>query len=268
MSRLPTYFVSHGGGPWPWMDGDYRRQYDRLDASLAQIASEIGGKPRAVLVISGHWEEDRPTVQSGERPGMIYDYAGFPPHTYAIRYDSPGSPELARRVKELLDAAGIEAALDAKRGYDHGTYTPLFSMYPAADVPVVQLSLERGYDPAAHLAIGRALPPLRDEGVLIVGSGLSWHNLRMFGPAARAPSMAFDGWLDATLSAKGAERSRRLEQWESAPAARLAHPQEDHLVPLMVAVGAAEDEAATRVYHEEGFMGGVTASSYRFGDIP
>lgn len=267
MARLPTYFISHGGGPWPWMDGPFRRQYDKLEASLADIAREVGGKPRAVLMISGHWEADRATVQAGERPGMVYDYSGFPPHTYKIRYAAPGSPAVARRVKELLEAAGIPAALDAERGFDHGTFAPLQAMYPDADVPVVQLSLKHGYDPAEHLAIGRALKPLRDEGVLIVGSGLSWHNLRMFGPAANAPSRAFDGWLDETLAAAPQERTRRLEAWETAPAARLAHPQEDHLVPLMVAVGAAEDEKATRVYHEDGFMGGVTASSYRFGGL-
>jgi aromatic ring-opening dioxygenase catalytic subunit (LigB family) len=262
--RLPTYFISHGGGPWPWLDGPFRRQFDRLEASLAQIAAEAG-KPRAVLMISGHWEADRPTVQAGERPGMVYDYSGFPPHTYSIRYAAPGSPEVAQRVKELLEKAGIPAALDAERGFDHGTFAPLQAMYPEADVPVVQLSLKSGYDPGEHLAIGRALAPLRDEGVLIVGSGLSWHNLRMFGPAAKAPSQAFDAWLDSALASAPDERSRRLAQWTNAPSARLAHPEEDHFVPLMVAVGAAEGEHATRVYHEEDFMGGVTASSYRFG---
>jgi aromatic ring-opening dioxygenase catalytic subunit (LigB family) len=267
MSRLPTYFISHGGGPWPWLDGPFRRQFDRLEASLADIARAVG-KPRAVLMISGHWEADRPTVQSGEAPGMVYDYSGFPAHTYSIKYAAPGSPQVARRVKELLEAAGIPAGLDAKRGFDHGTFAPLQAMYPEADVPVVQLSLKHGYDPAEHLAIGRALAPLRDEGVLIVGSGLSWHNLRMFGPAAKAPSQAFDAWLDAALTAAPGDRVQRLEAWTSAPAARLAHPQEDHLVPLMVAVGAAEGEPATRVYHEDGFMGGVTASSYRFGAAP
>ena len=197
---------------------------------------------------------------------MVYDYSGFAPHTYSIRYAAPGSPAVAQRVKELLEAAGIPAALDSQRGYDHGTFAPLRAMYPDADVPVVQLSLKRGYDPAEHLAIGRALAPLRDEGVLIVGSGLSWHNLRMFGPAAKAPSKAFDAWLDEALSLPPPQRSRRLQEWTAAPAARLAHPEEDHFVPLMVAVGAAEDERAARVYHEDDFMGGVTASSYRFGD--
>jgi aromatic ring-opening dioxygenase catalytic subunit (LigB family) len=196
---------------------------------------------------------------------MVYDYAGFAAHTYSIRYAAPGSPQLAQRVKELLEAAGIPAALDGERGFDHGAFAPLQAMYPEADVPVVQLSLKQGYDPAEHLAIGRALAPLRDEGVLIVGSGLSFHNLRLWGAAARAPSQEFDTWLDEALRSPPAERTRRLEQWEQAPSARVAHPEEDHLVPLMVALGAAEDEPATRVYHESEFMGGVAASSYRFG---
>ena len=265
MTRLPTYFLSHGGGPWPWLEGDFRRQFDKLEGSLQDIAASLPGKPRAVLVITGHWEEPRFTVSSSERPGMVYDYSGFPRHTYAIRYAAPGAPQVAARVRELLAAAGIEAGLDAERGFDHGTFVPLAVMYPQADVPVVQLSIKHGYRPADHLAVGRALAPLRDEGVLIVASGLSYHNLRAFGPAARAPSEAFDGWLAETLGAGAEERTRKLMRWDTAPAARVAHPQEDHFIPLLVALGAAEAEPAQRVYHEQGFMGGVTASSYRFG---
>ena len=265
MTRLPTFFISHGGGPWPWLDGDFRRQFDRLELSLTDIVAGLPEKPRALLVISGHWEEDRFTVMSGENPGMVYDYSGFPRHTYEIRYAAPGSPAVAQRVRELLEAANLPVALDPDRGYDHGTFAPLAVMYPQADVPVVQLSLKHGYSPSEHLALGRALAPLRDEGVLIVGSGLSFHNLRAFGPAARAPSEAFDGWLDQSLSAPPVERTQRLERWDTAPAARIAHPQEDHFIPLLVAVGAAEAETAHRVYHEKDFMGGVTASSYRFG---
>ena len=263
---LPTYFISHGGGPWPWLGGPFRSHFVQLEASLRDLAREAG-RPKAVLVISGHWETSRFTVQSGVQPGMVYDYIGFPPDTYEIRYGAPGAPDVAARVRTLLEKAGLPAGLDAERGYDHGTFAPLYAMYPQADVPVLQLSLLRGYEPEAHLAAGRALAPLRDEGVLIVGSGLSWHNLRVFGAAAAAPSDAFDTWLASTLAAAPAERTARLCDWTSAPHARLAHPQEDHFVPLMVALGAAEGETAHRVYHERNFMGGVTASSYRFGEL-
>ena len=138
-------------------------------------------------------------------------------------------------------------------------------MYPDADVPLLQVSILDNYDPERHLALGRALAPLRDEGVLIVGSGLSYHNLRLFGPGAREPSAAFDAWLNTTLLSPPAERTEGLLHWESAPFARVCHPQEDHLIPLMAALDAAETEKATRVYHEDSMFGGVTASSYRFG---
>ena len=262
---LPAYFISHGGGPWPWLDGPFRRNFDVLESSLRATAREIG-KPRAILSISGHWEEPRFTVMSGEHPPMVYDYSGFPEHTYRIRYAAPGSPGVAARVSQLLRDAGIDAAEDARRGFDHGTYTPLAVMYPDADVPVLQLSLKTGYDPEAHLAAGRALAPLRAEDVLVMASGLSYHNLRQFGPGAASASKAFDGWLTQTLvGSDPRERVERLLLWTKAPAARQAHPQEDHLVPLMVAVGAAEKEKAEVVYHQDDLMGGVTASSYRFG---
>jgi aromatic ring-opening dioxygenase catalytic subunit (LigB family) len=144
-------------------------------------------------------------------------------------------------------------------------YSPMVVIYPQADMPTVQLSLRRGLDPAAHLAAGRALAPLRDEGVLIVGSGLSYHNLRAFGPAAKQPSAAFDAWLDASLAAAGKLRSSALTDWAQAPSARQAHPREEHLLPLMVAVGAAEDERALRTYHEDAFFGGISVSNWRFG---
>ena len=267
--RLPTYFLSHGGGPWPYMDGPFREHFHQLEASLKRIPAELGTKPRAVLMVSGHWEAERFTLMAAPHPGMVYDYGGFPPHTYQIRYPAPGDPALAERVRGLIEAAGLPSALDLQQGFDHGAFTTMFPMYPAADVPLVQLSLQHGYDPARHLALGRALAPLRDEGVLIVGSGLSYHNLRAFGPGARSVSGQFDAWLqDALLRATPAERTARLLHWDAAPAARQAHPREDHLLPLMVAVGAAEGEAGALVYHEDDFMGGVVASSFRFGTLP
>ncbi len=265
-TRLPTYFISHGGGPWPWMKEQMGGVYDRLEAALARMPSDIGRAPRAILMLSAHWEAPNFTVQSSPAPGMLYDYGGFPDFTYRITYPAPGAPDVAVRVREALAAAGIESGEDAARGFDHGMFAPMAVIYPKADVPVLQLSLKTGLAPDEHLALGRALAPLRDEGILIVGSGLSYHNLRAFGPAARAPSAAFDAWLASTLAiADAATRSATLSAWERAPAARLAHPREEHLLPLMVALGAAEGEAATRVYHESDFFGGITVSSYRFG---
>lgn len=264
--RLPVYFISHGGGPWSYMDDPSRAAYAKLEAALAAMPRRTGTTPAAVLMISAHWEEPEFTVTSNPRPPMVYDYGGFPEYTYHIRYDAPGDPALAARVKSLIESAGMPARLDADRGFDHGAFTPLKVIYPNADVPVVQLSLKEGLDPATHLAMGRALSPLRDEGVLIVGSGLSYHNLRdFFSPRAFRPSKEFDAWLNgALLGGSSADRGKLLTAWESAPSARAAHPREEHLLPLMVAVGAAGDDEAELTYHEKDFLGGITVSSYCF----
>jgi aromatic ring-opening dioxygenase catalytic subunit (LigB family) len=263
---VPTYYLSHGGGPWPWMKGELNGAYDRLEAALQAMPGQIGVTPKAVLVISGHWEEREFTVMSGASPPMIYDYSGFPAHTYRISYPAPGSPRTAERVRQLIEQAGYSARLDPLRGFDHGAFAPLAVIYPDADVPVLELSMRHGYDPKDHIAIGLALAPLRAEGVLILGSGLSYHNLRELGPAGREPSAAFDQWLQQTLVAcSPAERIARLINWEQAPAARRAHPREDHLLPLMVAVGAAGNDRASCVYHQHDCFGGITVSSYRFG---
>jgi aromatic ring-opening dioxygenase catalytic subunit (LigB family) len=268
-TRLPSYFVSHGGGPWPWMKEQYGAAYDQLEASLADIRRQLGPRPKAVLVVSSHWETEGFMVSSNPAPGMIYDYGGFPPHTYQIHYPAPGNPQLAARVAKLLTAAGHPAGLDPERGLDHGTFSMLRPIYPQADMPVVQLSIHHGYDPAVHLAVGRALAPLRDEGVLIIGSGLSFHNLRQFGPGGALASRAFDSWLQHVLLELSAlEREQAMLGWSEAPYARHAHPREDHLVPLWVALGAAEQEQAACVYHEEAFFGALTVSSFRFGTAP
>lgn len=264
MARLPTYFISHGGGPWPWLP-QMRHMLRNLESSLARMPQEIGEKPKAILMISGHWEDASFAVMSAARPGMVYDYGGFPPETYKIVYPAPGAPALARHTADLIAAAGLPTRLDERQGFDHGTFVPAYVMYPQADVPVYQVSLQQDYDPATHFALGRALAPLRDAGVLIVGSGLSYHNLRLFGPGAKVPSAAFDRWLDDTLHLPAAPRTAALLDWESAPHARTCHAQEDHLVPLFAALGAAEGEVATRTYHDTDLFGGVTASSWRFG---
>ncbi|UWU24606.1 dioxygenase (plasmid) [Rhizobium sp. CB3060] len=267
---LPTYFVSHGGGPWPYITDGFRRNFDKLEQSLVEMRAELGNAVRAILVVSGHWEEQRFAISSGAQPGMVYDYHGFPEYLYHIKYGAPGQPELAKRVQALLQGRGIEAALDPTRGFDHGTFSILKPLYPEENVPVVQLSLDVSYDPALHLEAGRALAPLRDEGVLIIGSGLSYHNLRaMRGNEGHEPSRQFDAWLQQTLvHSSPYERAKLLLEWEQAPSARAAHPREDHLIPLMVAVGAARDEPGAVTYHQNDFAGGLTASSFRFGNAP
>ncbi len=169
-------------------------------------------------------------------------------------------------MTELLGVAGIAVQQDPDRGFDHGVFAPLYAAYPDADVPILQLSIKAGYDPDQHLALGRALAPLRDENVLIIGSGLTFHDLRNLGPSGAHASREFDDWLTLTLTESSpAARTQALRDWDRAPSARAAHPMEDHLIPLMVAVGAAEDEAGVRIYNQNDFAGFITASSYRFG---
>jgi aromatic ring-opening dioxygenase catalytic subunit (LigB family) len=168
------------------------------------------------------------------------------------------------RVRTLLGEAGIDAAADATRGYDHGTFVPLKLTYPEADVPVVQLSLKEGLDPEEHIAIGRALAPLRDDGVFIVASGMTFHNLRAFRDPRAAPvSEAFDAWLRESLVLDAGARNDRLAHWTSAPAARAAHPREEHLIPLMVAAGAAGEDRAEVAFNDT--FTGLRLSAYHFG---
>ena len=263
-TRMPTCFVSHGGGPWPWVD-EMRRGLAPLERSLTDIPRRIGRAPRAIVQVTAHWEERAFTLSSSAAPGMVYDYGGFPEHTYSVVYPAPGAPALARQVQGLMEAAGLPVALDPLRGYDHGTFVPLAVMYPQAQVPVLQMSLRTGLDPAEHMALGRALAPLRDDDVLIVGSGLSYHNLRQLGGPGRLPSQAFDAWLQAAMAAPSAAREEALLHWEQAPSARTSHPREEHLLPLMVAVGAAMDDMAECVYRDDSAYGGITVSSFVFG---
>lgn len=162
MSRLPTYYVSHGGGPWPWMREQTGGRYDRLEASLQAMAQAHQGQVRAILMVTAHWETPDFTLSSSAQPGMLYDYYGFPPHTYQVHYRAPGSPELAQRALELLQAGGVTARLDPERGFDHGTFSALQAAYPEAQIPVVQLSVLKSFDPAA---LGRpgALKVLRSK---------------------------------------------------------------------------------------------------------
>lgn len=264
MKRLPTFFLSHGGGPWPYVPA-MKAQFEKTAQWLTDLPKTLPQKPKAILSVSGHWEEKVFTVSSAQHPPMIYDYTGFPPHTYQIKYSAPGSPEVAHRVLELLSQNDIQNHENTEHGFDHGTFVPLFLMYPDADIPVVSMSINANYDPLEHLKVGEALMPLRDEGVLIIGSGLSYHNMRGFGSAEAKPvSQQFGQWLGETISNTNTQiRNQKLMEWEKAPAARLAHPQEDHLIPLMVAVGAAGKDTGHVAFIDH--VRNVDMASYRFG---
>lgn len=247
---IPSLYVPHGGGPCFFME-DPQGIWTRMEQFLRGMPASLPERPRAILIVSGHWETQGFALTGAERPPLVFDYYGFPPHTYQLRYDAPGAPELAQRAAGLLREAGLFAEVDADRGLDHGVFVPLKVAFPAADVPVVELSLDAGLDAQLHLAAGRALAALRDEGVLVMGAGMSFHNLRALGdPRLTAPSRQFDAWLNDAACAPPDERAQRLAQWQDAPAARLAHPRHEHLLPLMVAAGASQ-RPGRRIYSGE-----------------
>lgn len=218
MTTMPTLYLPHGGGPWPWTPAftpTLAADYVALRAYLESLAASLPQRPTGIVIVSAHWEAPRPTVLTSERPPMLYDYSGFPADTYTIRWDAPGSPPLAAKVRQLLAAAGIESAEEARRGFDHGTFVPMKLAFPSADIPTVQLSLDEGYDPERHLAMGRALSGLRAEGVLIVGSGMSWEDPRARDVVRR--STAFDEWFRQTAVASPKARDELLTHWTRHP---------------------------------------------------
>lgn len=263
--RQPSMFIPHGGGPcffmdWTWGPADTWKATERF---LAGLASTLPEPPTAMVVISGHWEEPAFTAGAMEKPGLIYDYTGFPAHTYRLTWPAPGDPALAERVAGLLKQAGLPSGISRTRGYDHGVFVPLKVAFPEAQIPVVPLSLVSSLDPELHLAAGRALTSLRDEGVLIVGSGMSFHNLRGYmRPETTERARAFDQWVTHAVELPAGEREAELAKWRSAPFAAYAHPREEHLLPLMVAAGAGGDAAGRRVFGDEPM--GAAISAFRF----
>jgi 4,5-DOPA dioxygenase extradiol len=238
-------YFSHGGGPLPILgDPGHKAMVD----FMAQFPSQLK-KPDLILVISAHWEESAATLLGAQNPPMFYDYYGFPAQAYEINYPAPGSPEHAREIAAMLEKEHIPARLDPQRGFDHGLFIPLKLMYPEADIPCLQLSLLRGLDASAHIALGRALRGLKGENVLVVGSGFSFHNMRAFswqGNGGPDPANdAFQDWLIevCTGALTQAEREQRLTEWEKAPSARYCHPREEHLLPLHVCQGMADAPA-------------------------
>jgi 4,5-DOPA dioxygenase extradiol len=245
--KAQMIYLSHGGGPLPILgDPGHRAMIDFMKALPSRLR-----KPASILVVSAHWEEEVATLTGAARPPMLYDYYGFPDEAYSIDYPAPGGPELAARIAEMLGRSGIPSRVDPSRGFDHGLFIPLMLMYPAADIPCIQLSLAAGLDPRAHIAIGRALRGLSGEDLLVVGSGFSFHNMRAFDWSGTAApdgrNDAFQDWLLDCCAADHEEREREelLIGWESAPSARYCHPREEHLLPLHVCAGMAGRKAET-----------------------
>jgi aromatic ring-opening dioxygenase catalytic subunit (LigB family) len=263
----PAIYISHGGGPCFWMDMPEpigAHGFDKLRHYLAGLIETLPARPRAVLVITAHWEETVVSVNATTEPAMLFDYYGFPPYTYQLDYPAKGSPELALEAQNLLKTAGIECHLDAARGFDHGVFVPFLIIDPEAKIPVVTMSLQKNLDPAQHIAIGRALTPLRHDNVLIVGSGSSYHNLAEFFNGREHPSQEFDDWLNEAVTSQSAtERNSLLTNWSQAPHAKACHPRAEHLLPLMVVSGAGENEIGKRSFHDR--IGGKAISCFSFG---
>jgi aromatic ring-opening dioxygenase catalytic subunit (LigB family) len=264
-NRQPSLFLPHGGGPcffkdWTWGPADTWHATQRF---LESVAGSLPGQPKALLVVSGHWEEPAFTASAAARPELIFDYSGFPAHTYQLTWPAPGDPALAEKVIGLLRKSGLQARASFNRGYDHGVFVPLKVVFPHAEIPVVTLSLDQSLDAAQHIAAGQALAPLRDEGVLIIGSGMSFHNLRGYSsPETPERARAFDTWLTAAVKSSAPERNALLAKWQTAPFAAYAHPREEHLIPLMVAAGAGGEAPGKLIFTDEPM--GARISAYRF----
>ncbi len=256
-------FVPHGGGPLPLLGHE---PHASLTEFLSTVSSQLI-RPKAIVVITAHWESTLVQLSTATKPSMLFDYYGFPPESYRYAYSAAGHPDLAKRIIAALNNAGIDAKGDDKRGFDHGTFVPLMLMYPKADIPVIQMSLQASLNPNTHIKIGEQLAQFAKEGVLIVGSGLSFHNLRAQFAAidndnssVTIESKTFDDWLYATMQLPTTEAHSRLANWEDAPYARFCHPREEHLLPLHVCFGVAKGlgKPLERVYNSS-LMGSMVS---------
>ena len=252
------------------MDWDPPETWTRMADYLRGVPADVGQRPKAILLISAHWEAAQITIQTNPAPPLLFDYYGFPDATYRLEYPAPGSPAHTERIAALLQQADIPFWQDAERGFDHGVFVPLKLIFPEADIPIVQVSLRADLDPTAHMALGEALQPLRDEGILIIGSGMSYHNMvrlmaNMRGNNAASPDSAdFDDWLARILTDQTPDdRAADLVAWQSAPAALAAHPRAEHLLPLHVVVGAAGSDPGRRMLKDT--VLGAAVSAFQFG---
>lgn len=259
MPRMPSLFVSHGAPALIVQDGPAHRFLAGYGAAL--------GKPSAILVASAHWESNGLLVSTAEQPETIYDFYGFPKALYEITYAAPGAPAVAARAAAILRDAGLNGAEDPNRGLDHGAWVPLRLMYPAADIPVAQISIQTAFGPAHQLAVGQALAPLRDEGVLIIGSGSATHNLAEFrGQAPDTPPLdwvtEFADWTHMVLSE--GRTDDLLDYRRTAPHAVRNHPSEEHFLPLITAFGAGGPDARAERVHASTTFGVLAMDAYAF----
>lgn len=261
----PALFISHGAPSLVIETGPAQDFLRRLGPEIERNH----GKPEAILCISAHWDSAAPLLSTAPEPETIHDFYGFPDALYRLRYRAPGAPAMAERALGLIGEAGIAAGDDPHRGLDHGAWTPLLLMWPAADIPVAQLSVQTRRDPAHHLALGRALAPLRKDGVLILASGGAVHNLRSLardGSTSAPPAWAsaFTDWLATSLAAEDLDA---LLDWRfKAPHADLAQPSDEHFLPLFVALGAAGGKLRARRLYQGFDHGSLGMDSYAFGD--
>ena len=262
MSRQPALFVSHGA-PTIVIDDSSARYF------LAGLASGLPAQPDAIVMISAHHDEPLASITSAEQPGTIHDFGGFPDALYRMRYPAPGSPKLAQRIARMLDDADIANRLDSERGYDHGTWTPLILAWPNADIPVVQVSINSRETPDYHYRLGQALEPLRDDNILVIGSGAITHNLHAFfrgGYAADAPAQPwvidFLGWLDRQLIA--GSHDAVLGAIGKAPHGADNHPTMDHILPLFVALGSGGRASKATKLHASVEYGVLAMDAWRF----
>ena len=251
-SLAPVFYLPHGGGPLPLLG-------DPQHLALTQFLTQLGSKlptPAAILVISAHWESPHPALTAAENPALLFDYSGFPAQSYQLSYPATGAPQLAAQIAEKLLQAGFNPQLNTSRGWDHGVFVPLLMLRPQADIPVLQLSLLKGLDAATHIALGEAISFLRSQNVIIIGSGMSFHNMQaFFRPDLVSDNQVseFNQYLINSLQPQYsyAEQAQRLINWQQAPNARLIHPREEHLLPLHVCFGAGKGSNAQVLFNDK-----------------
>ncbi|XP_023950908.2 uncharacterized protein LOC112055139 [Bicyclus anynana] len=249
----PAVFVNHGGGPMPLLgDKDSKGLTEFL---RDEVKKHVNLKElKAIILVTAHWEEDKVTISSAKHHDLYFDYYGFPPETYKYRYDAPGDPELAQRIHTELTKAGIDSKLDPKRGWDHGVFVPMMLINPSADIPIVQISVLTNQNPEQHYNIGKTLSRFRKEGIAIIGSGMSYHNMREFRNSrnsGRVVNKDFDAFLNEACTSSDEKRKELLSVWDKQPGALESHPPRaaEHLMPLIVIAGAGGDEPGERIFN-------------------